>query len=190
MRDQRYLVHYPSLGRDIGLLAAVVLPICGILAAMVTSGDVGWWIVGTLDLAFLGPFAVLLARDMRVKMRLGRHRTIRFSIDLEGVYDGETSTFLPWSRVTAVKFVMDEAPPVIMVTGCGPDDWVLDDRWAPAAVPGSDLVVFSHVVVAQRPVVESAVRAFAPSRIPIEHVSRTAMWRLLAEVRQARSSAS
>lgn len=183
MRDQRYLVHYPSLGQDIGLLAVVVLPPCLILAAMVAFGDVGWWIVGTLDLAILGPIAVLLAWDTRAGMRLGRHRAIRFSIDLEGVYDGETGTFLPWSRVTAVKFVRDEAPSVIVVTGWGPDD-----RWEPAAASGSELMVVSHVVVAQWPVVESAVRAFAPSRIPVEHVSTKAMRRLLAEVRQASSA--
>jgi hypothetical protein len=157
VRTQRYLVHYPSRRQDVGLLAAVVLPLLAILAGMVAFGGVVWWVLGLLDLALLGPVVAFLAWDVRNSMRQGRHRTIQVSIDLEGVYDGATGTFLPWSRVTAVKFVSGEAPSTMVVVGREPD-----------------LVTFS----VRRSAAESAVRAFAP-QVPVEYVSRPAAQRLL-----------
>jgi hypothetical protein len=143
------------------LLAAVVLPLLAILAGMVAFGGVVWWVLGVLDLSLLGPVVAFLAWDVRNSMRQGRHRTIQFSIDLEGVYDGATGTFLPWSRVTAVKVVSGEAPSTMVVVGREPG-----------------LVTFSHAIPVRRSAAESAVRAFAP-QVPIEYVSRPAAQRLL-----------
>lgn len=188
MRDQRYLTHYPSLGQDIGLLAAVAVPLCLIMAGMLTLGDAIMWVVGTLDVALLGPIVFFLARNLRVSRRLGRHRAIRFSIDLEGVYDGETRIFLPWSRVTSVKIAFDESATILVVTGWASYDLILDDRWAPVEW-GTDVVTFFHTIVGPKSAVESAVWAFAP-QMPIERISQETMRLMLKRSRASRTTAT
>jgi hypothetical protein len=167
VQDQRYLTHYQSLGQDIGLLAVMAFWLCAIMAMMVGFGDSRMWFLGIANLALMGPTVAFLAWDLHVSTKLGRHRTIRFSIDLEGVYDGETRTFLPWSQVTSVKIAIGDSDTTVVVVGWAPD---------------SDVVTFFHNIVGPRSAVESAVQAFAP-QVRIDRITVGTMRLLMRDTR-------
>ena len=167
VQDRRYLTHYPSRREDIGLIAILALPLCMIIAAAVAFGDSKMWFLGIVDLALMGPIVAFLAWDMHVSTKLGRHRTIRFSIDLEGVYDGETRTFLPWSQVTSVKIAIGDTYTTVVVVGWAPD---------------SDVVTFFHSIVGPWSAVESAVRSFAPG-VRIDRITVDTMRLLMRDTR-------
>jgi hypothetical protein len=132
-----------------------------------------------VDVALLAPVLFLLIAGARDHIRHDRTDTILFSIDLEGVYDGQTRTLLPWSRVTAIKLIQptrNEPPAGLVVVGVGeePDNLPeVDDRWEalhampPEAAPGRVALFHATHDISR---VRIAIRAFAP-HVPIEYAT-------------------
>jgi hypothetical protein len=182
VQPHRFVEHYPPLRTGFAVAGVGLVGLCVVASVPVFVGGIAAWVLGVVDVALLGPIAALLIAGVRDDIRHDRAGTIRFSIDLEGVYDGQTQTLLPWSRVTAVKLIQptkNEPPAGLVVVGVGqepddgPDDHAVDDRWEvphtrPSRTTADTVAIFYSTYSLSQ--VRSAVRAFAP-HIPIEHAT-------------------
>jgi hypothetical protein len=153
-----------------GIITACWIPAVALLSgAMVLGILTGIW--GAVAVAVMGPITVSLGATTWTNLR--RYRTIQFSIDPEGVYDGQTRTLLSWSEVTAVRLSQDGNG--IAVLGQTPhtraNDETVDDR-CDAALPAGGRptkpLILRHFTPSL-PNAEQAVRAFAP-HVPIDYI--------------------
>jgi hypothetical protein len=151
MARHRYVVRH--LTRRGAILLSVLLGVLptGLAAWVVVAGSTMWQVVITLDwLIMVVPLVILIADAARTAARQEAWGETRFSVDEEGVFFGDSQTFVSWSRMTSLDLVrvteIDSLQYNLVVTDSQRQRWTQEwinekkalaalKRFAPAGLP-------------------------------------------------------